>query len=102
MPLVYSSTPTHYLTADSLPIVENNQKLRESFGAILLKLRKEKGVSQKVVADNCNFERVFITHLEKGSKQPTLTTIFKLAEYFEVLPGDMLNEAYALLKKPKN
>jgi len=79
----------------------NKQKLKESFGVVIYRLRKKKKVSQQEVADNANFERRFITDLENGKKQPTITTIFKLAEYFEIPPGDILNEMSTLLKKTK-
>jgi DNA-binding XRE family transcriptional regulator len=74
--------------ANSLLAVEGN--LKEIFGYVLRELRENQGVSQQSVADNCDLERGFISRLERGLVQPTLTTIFKLAEFFEMPPEDLV------------
>jgi len=81
--------------------VESNVRLKQAFGKILLQLREQKEVSQKEVADNCNLERAYISRLERGLLQPSLTTIVKIAEYFNVSPGVLIDQAYALLKKKR-
>lgn len=81
--------------------MESNIRVKQAFGRVLLKLRETKDVSQKEVADHCNLERAYISRLERGLLQPTITTIIKLAEYFEVPPGDIVNEVHATLKKRK-
>jgi len=81
--------------------MESNARLKQAFGRILLKLREEKAVSQKEVADNCNLERAYVSRLERGLLQPTITTLFKLAEYFELQPGEIVNQVYSSLKRRK-
>ena len=81
--------------------MEGNTRLKQAFGKVLFQLRGEKGVSQKEVADHCNLERAYISRLERGLLQPSLATIIKLAEYFEIAPGDLVNGTYALLKKKR-
>lgn len=81
--------------------MENNTRLKQTFGKTLLKLREEKGASQQEVADNCNIERAYISRLERGLLQPTITTLFKLAEYFEITPGDIVDRVYSTMKRRK-
>jgi transcriptional regulator with XRE-family HTH domain len=81
--------------------VESNVRLKQIFGKTLLELREEKNVSQKEVADNCNLERAYISRLERGLLQPSLTTIIKLAEYFQVEPGALITQVYYSLKKKR-
>ncbi|MBY0432845.1 MAG: helix-turn-helix domain-containing protein [Cyclobacteriaceae bacterium] len=75
--------------------------LKELFGEVLLQLRKEKGVSQQELADNCNIERAYISRLERGLFQPTISIVFKLADYFERKPAELI-ELVDLLRKRKS
>ncbi|HZY82366.1 MAG TPA: helix-turn-helix transcriptional regulator [Cyclobacteriaceae bacterium] len=75
--------------------------LREIFGYVLRELRVGRGATQQEVADNCDFERVFISRLERGLVQPSLITLFKLAEFFEMPPEDMVRLVSERRKKTK-
>jgi transcriptional regulator with XRE-family HTH domain len=79
----------------------NKEKLQQSFGQALFNAREKSGLTQKQLADDCNMERRHITALENGQKQPTLLTIFKLAEYLQIQPGDLLNDAASILRKAR-
>lgn len=50
-----------------------------SFGARLQKIRKEKGVSQEKLAELSGLHRTYISSLERGSRNPTLTTMYAIA-----------------------
>lgn len=75
--------------------------LKQLFGKVLLQLREEKGVSQQELADNCNMERAYISRLERGLFQPTITIVFKIADYFERKPSEVI-EMVGLLSKKKS
>lgn len=62
-------------------------------------MRKEHGVSQQELADNCNIERAFISRMERAISQPTITVVFKIADYFEVKPSELIDKLDALRKK---
>jgi transcriptional regulator with XRE-family HTH domain len=64
-------------------------------------LRKEKGVSQQELADNCDIERAYISRLERGLYQPSITIVFKIAEYFEMKPGEIIDKVDIQRKKKK-
>jgi transcriptional regulator with XRE-family HTH domain len=81
--------------------VKSNARLKQAFGRVLLELRTKADASQKEVADHCDLERAYISRLERGILQPSLTTIFKLAEYFKIKPGELLNLVYGAPKRRK-
>lgn len=64
-------------------------KPEEAFGAILKDIRTSKGLSQEKLALNCNLDRTFISMLERGQRQPTLTSILALSKSLEI-PADQL------------
>jgi transcriptional regulator with XRE-family HTH domain len=48
-------------------------------GHIIKRLRKEKGWSQEELAHFSGLDRTYISLLERGLRNPTLTTLFALA-----------------------
>ena len=49
-----------------------------TFGEIVRRRRIELEISQEELAHRANLHRTFISHLERGKKSPTLTTIVVL------------------------
>lgn len=64
--------------------------LAKAFGKILRSLREAKGLSQEKLAFECDLDRTYVSMLERGIRQPTLTTVFKLAKTLDVKPSDIL------------
>lgn len=56
----------------------------EKFGNNLKRLRIEKGISQGDIARKLDVSRSFISNIENGKTNPTLTTIAKLAKAISV------------------
>lgn len=50
-----------------------------AFGKILRRLRTEAGITQEQLAFEAELRRTYISILELGQQQPTLTTILKLS-----------------------
>jgi transcriptional regulator with XRE-family HTH domain len=50
-----------------------------AFGKVLRERRKAAGLSQERLALDAGLERVFISLLERGHRQPSLHTMLKLA-----------------------
>lgn len=50
------------------------------------------GLSQEEIAFRANIDRTYISMLERDVKQPTITTIFGLAEAFEMQPYELVKE----------
>lgn len=54
-------------------------EIKKLFGTVLRELRLEKGLTQEKLAELSNLDETFISMLENGKRQPTLTTIFSLS-----------------------
>ncbi|MDB5854159.1 MAG: hypothetical protein JWR22_2200 [Herminiimonas sp.] len=61
-----------------------------AFGRVVRKLRTEAGLSQEEVSFRADIERYFVSYLELGRGQPTLTTVLKLAAALGVPPGELV------------
>lgn len=61
------------------------------FGQRISELRKERGISQEVLAFNCGFDRTYIGYIERGEKSPTINTIVKLANGLNITLHDLFN-----------
>ena len=64
----------------------------EIFGKVLRELREEQKISQEELADYSNLDRTYISLLERGLRQPTITTIFKLAKALKTSPSKMIEK----------
>jgi transcriptional regulator with XRE-family HTH domain len=80
-----------------LLIVESN--LKQVFGKVLRELRLEKGISQQELADNCDIERAYISRLERGLFQPSITIVFKISDYFGMKPAEIVEKVDKQRKK---
>lgn len=58
----------------------------------LRRLRKERGLIQAALAELAGISDRYYQNLEVGVKDPSLDTIFKLAEALKVNPGNLLND----------
>jgi transcriptional regulator with XRE-family HTH domain len=57
----------------------------------LKRLRQERGLSQEKFAFEVDIHRTYISDLERGARNPTITLIEKLAKYLRVPVGDLLD-----------
>lgn len=64
--------------------------LQRTFGAVLKELRTERGLSQQKLALESDLDRTFISLLERGLRQPTLGTIFRLSRVLELSPAHIV------------
>lgn len=67
----------------------------EKIGSFLKQLRKDKGLSQKDIAEACNVSHQAVSKWEKGESIPDISTLKRLSEYHhlsidEILSGEPL------------
>jgi len=55
----------------------------KAFGQALREFRKKTGLSQEQLALDADFDRTYISLLERGVQSPTLRTVVRLAEILE-------------------
>lgn len=68
------------------------EHLEKFFGVILKELRTEKGLSQESLAYDSDLDRTFISLIERGERQPTISTLFKLAKSLNISPSDIIKK----------
>ena len=66
--------------------------LEVAFGRVLRAKRKEVGLSQEALALEAGIDRNFVSLMERGLNQPSLSTVFKLAKALKVEPASLLKE----------
>lgn len=74
------------------------EHIEESFGRVIKELRKSRKLSQAKLAELGDFQRTFISDLERGVYQPTLYSIFRLAEALEIAPHEIIRRVEEGLK----
>lgn len=65
--------------------------IRQKLAANLKRLRQERGLSQEKFAFEVEIHRTYISDLERAARNPTILLIEKLARYFKVSAGDLLD-----------
>ena len=68
-----------------------------AFGTVLRRLRLEAGMSQEQLGFEADLRRTYVSILELGQQQPSLTTILKLAKALNCAASDMMAEVEACL-----
>lgn len=69
--------------------MERNKVLNE-FGLRVRTARTEKALSQEALADICQMDRTYISGVERGVRNPSLTAIFKIASGLGVDAGTLV------------
>lgn len=62
----------------------------QAFGHVLRRQRNEKGLSQEALALEAGIQRNYVSLIELGKNQPTVTTIFKLAGALSIKPAKLI------------
>ena len=65
--------------------------IRTRLGLNVRRLRTAKGWSQEAFADEANIHRTYVSDIERGSRNPTITVVEKLAKPLGVTPGALLD-----------
>jgi transcriptional regulator with XRE-family HTH domain len=68
------------------------------FGERLREVRLARGLTQSELADRCGTSIAAISHIERGTKVPTLTTLVRLADALECRVTKLVE---VLDRKPK-
>jgi len=66
--------------------------IETKFGQLLKQLRAESGLTQEDLAIQSDLDRTYISLLERGLRQPTISTLFKIAEVLEVTPSSIIKK----------
>jgi transcriptional regulator with XRE-family HTH domain len=60
------------------------------FGKVIKSIRISKNITQAQLAIDSTLERSYISELENGKYQPTLTSLFDIARGLKIKPSDLV------------
>lgn len=69
----------------------------QALGDALRELRSARDLSQEAAALACRVDRAYFGKIERGQKNPTLDTLWKLSDGLDARPSDLLGRAERLL-----
>lgn len=69
--------------------------LEQAFGLVLKQLRKKANLRQVELAEMAGYTRGHISRLENGHIEPSITTLYNLAEALEMTPEEFVRRVSA-------
>ncbi len=79
----------------------NSSHFASTFGSVLRRQRKAAGLSQEALAFEAELQRNYISLMELGRYQPTLSTVFKLAYALKMSPSVLVSQIEVALADPR-
>ncbi len=73
-----------------ITIISAQSHKMKNLGEILRKLREEKELSLRAVAEYLDIDQAILSKIERGQRQATRTQVVKLAAYFKIKESDFL------------
>jgi transcriptional regulator with XRE-family HTH domain len=65
------------------------------FADSLRAFRLDSGFTQQALAKECNLDRTFISMLERGLREPGLSTVFAIAKAFRISATEFVSDVDA-------
>src|SRR2546428_796581 len=79
-------------------VTMRKDQISSTFGQVLREQRTVRGLSQEDLALNADVDRTFVSQMERGIRQPTITTIMKLAEALGIQASALVARMERLLR----
>ena len=71
------------------PAVQPRSPAHAAFGQAIRELREERGISQEAFALKCGIDRSHYGGMERGERNPSLTSVFKIADALGTPPSQI-------------
>ena len=84
-----------------MPKAERAHPDAARFGAVIRRLRREKGWTIAKLAQRSGMNPVYLGVLEKGGNLPGLATLFEIAEVFGIEASDIVREVEQIKKQAR-
>lgn len=68
--------------------------IRQAFGKNVRALRTEAGMTQEALAASVGVDQAYISRLEAGEKNPTILTLWHIAQALDTTPAALLKEEF--------
>jgi transcriptional regulator with XRE-family HTH domain len=66
-----------------------------AFGQAVRGIRRERGLSQEGLALECGLDRTYLSGIERGVRNPSLSNVFKIAAALGVSPVEIFTRSEA-------
>lgn len=67
-----------------------HRHILETFGSKMQKVRQSKGITQEELASILSMHRTYIGLIERGERNPTIRTLYKIAKALKVKASELL------------
>lgn len=74
--------------------------MRKLVGENFARLRKERGLTQEQVEERSGFSQWYISSLERGRRNPTIISLYELANAIGVRVSDLIADEAAAVDAP--
>jgi transcriptional regulator with XRE-family HTH domain len=65
--------------------------IQKRFGATVARLRKEQKLSQEAFADQAGLHRTYVSGIERGARNPTLTVVERVSAGLGISMGKLMD-----------
>ena len=72
--------------------MKDSDKILKDIGAVIKKLRKERGISAVELGYKCNMDKPNINRIENGKTNPTVLTLVRICIALEIELKDLFND----------
>ena len=79
----------------------DRSNVSRAFGAALRSARLERGWSQESLAERASLDRTYVSGVERGTRNPTVHTLWRIAEGLGLRPSELVAAAECLLANDK-
>lgn len=74
---------------------------REVVGTVIREIRLERHLSQEVLSGLAGMSRTHLTMIERGTKQPNLETIWRIADALDLPPSKLIRRMEQRIEQNK-
>jgi transcriptional regulator with XRE-family HTH domain len=75
-----------------VPYLDDPRATSAAFGRRLRQLRLDRGMSQDALSDATDIHVTAIGRMERGAREPRLTTILRCADGLDIRPGELIDD----------
>lgn len=69
---------------------KNADIILETLAGVIKEEREKQGKSQRLLADECSFQRSLLSRLENGLNEPKLVSVWTVAEALQMRPSNLI------------
>lgn len=95
--VIYDATKIVYFTQIERVNYKYNKEYCEAFGTHLRQLRETKGIGMRQFALIADIEYSQLSKIERGTTNPTISTVLALAVALEVVPAVLFDFKFTLM-----